>query len=287
MVETVSTGTATMVRKDEGPIFPFNLEDLKYWVVRRKDGLVVKYTVILPSDVVKEGIIQANAYNKALPTQGTVPSLGAWCKHDPAPDPIWQGKDYDLYIADAAGCRKDKGIFDLVLDCGDILTLPIKQVAQVLEGDDPLIDLLGEHCTQPIYPPTRVLQIGWDDRKAPPVKETFWTALHEGIKGEVGTVLCACQGGHGRSGTSLVCLMMVANPEYTPADAIIHLRAMHCPRAIESEEQHRYINAVGVALGRKGDVERVKGVKDFRAEFLKMTLPSAKPYQERLMKEKK
>ena len=76
--------------------------------------------------------------------------------------------------------------------------------------------------------------------------------------------------------------MMVMNPEYSPADAIIHLRAIHCPRAIESGVQHEYIGAFGAFLGRENDIDRVKGVVDFKAEFMKIKHKSAQPYQDRL-----
>jgi len=61
---------------------------------------------------------------------------------------------------------------------------------------------------------------------------------------------------------------------------------VHCPRAIEGVDQHQYINDFGKFLGREPDIERVKGVKDFKAEFLKFTLPSAQPYQDRLINPK-
>ena len=275
-------------KKDE-PFFPFALEDLQYWVVKRKDGMIVKYRVIGPTDGdEKRTTISAPQYHGGhTPTPvSTTPSLSGWCKHNPADQPVWQGEKVDLYIADAPGCRGYKDEFNFLLDCGDILPLHYVRGTgdATLDGDEELVRLLTKHSSQTKTTP-RCLKIDWDDRAAPPLKFEFWPAIWTKVNKIGGTLLTACQGGHGRSGTSLVCLMMVANPEYSPADAIIHLRAVHCPRAIESVTQHEYIGKFGEFLGRVNDIERVKGVKDFKAEFMKLTLASAKPYQERLMKE--
>jgi hypothetical protein len=207
--------------------------------------------------------------------------LSDWCKHDPADDPIFAGEKVDLYIADGPGCRVHHDEFDFVLDCGDILTLSFSNRRELLSGDADLVKKLNKHNTLVKEEKARILKIDWYDRKAPNLAPAFWVDLAKQLKG---TALTACQGGHGRSGTALVCLMMVLNEEYTPADAITHLRAMHCPRAIESKEQHVYINNVGGYLGRAKDVEAVTQITDFRSAFLALELESAKPYQEMLRK---
>lgn len=270
----------TPVANADSPFFPFGLEDLQYWVVKRKDGMIVKYRVVGPNDDPKT----VSSYPVTPPYVST-PSLSGWCQHKPADEPVWVGDGLDLYIADAPGCRGYKDEFDFVLDCGDILPLSyIRNTSQsILDGDEELVKLLSKYGTDLKHQP-RVVQVDWEDRAAPPLTPAFWPALYKKLLAMGGTALTACQGGHGRSGTSLVCLMMCANPEYSPADAIIHLRAIHCARAIESTTQHNYINMVGKFLKREGDVERVKGIKDFKDAFMKLTLPSCKPYQERLNK---
>ena len=269
----------TTVVKPAEPFFPFALDDLQYWVIKRKDGMTVKYRVVGADDSTP---IKVAGYIPSTTTP-TTPSLSGWCKHNPSTNPIWDGGErFDLYIADAPGCRAYKDEFDLILDCGDILPLSYVRGSNqsLLDGDEELVKLLKKY--EKADPNTsRVLKIDWDDRAAPPLKFEFWPALFKKLSG---SVLTACQGGHGRSGTSLVCLLMVANPDYTPADAIIHLRALHCPRAIESGVQHTYIGEFGAFLGRVNDVERIKDVKDFKAEFLKMTYESVKPYQTQLLK---
>ena len=273
--------TATVVNKSDSPFFPFALEDLQYWVIKRKDGMVVKYRVVGPTE--KSGNHSITGPYRPPTKAPSLPSLGAWCHHNPATDPVWVGNGVDLYIADASGCRGFKDEFNFLLDCGDILPLSyVRGSADAkLDGDPELIKLLNKWSIPDKATP-RCIKIDWDDRAAPPLKFEFWPALSKKLENVGGTVLTACQGGHGRSGTSLVCLMMVMNPEYSPADAIIHLRAIHCPRAIESGVQHEYIGAFGAFLGRENDIDRVKGVVDFKAEFMKIKHKSAQPYQDRL-----
>ena len=273
----------TETREADTPFFPFALTDLKYWIIRRKDGMIVKYQVVGPEGAVGSPI----STHGAPPTAALL--LNKWCHHNPTAEPIFVGKKVDLYIADSAGCRAYRDDFHFVLDCGDILTTAVvtRTTPNLFAGDPILCRAMGKYGVgKENVVDTRFLQIAWDDRAAPPVTFEFWPAflaqLEKAAQAEGATLLTACQGGHGRSGTALVCLMMVMNPEYTPADAITHLRAMHCPRAIESIMQHEYIGKFGEFLGRENDIARVKGVLDFRAEFMKMTHPSAKCYQEQL-----
>ena len=266
------------------PFFPFQLDDLLYWVMRRKDGMVVKYRVVGPHEV-GNGAEKQTTLVFPAGAAGTAPAyvkgLGEWCKHDPAAEPVWTNGKVDLYIANANGCRGYKDDFDFLLDCGNILPLHYIKgggAELILQGDDSLCTQLSKFAVGEKSHP-RCVKIDWDDREAPPLKFDFWPALYKRLSG---TVLTACQGGHGRSGTSLVCLMMVANPEYTPADAVIHLRAIHCPRAIESVVQHNYIGEFGKWLGRPNDIERVSGIKDFKKAFMELGHASSKPYQDRL-----
>lgn len=263
--------------------FPFNLSDLRYFIIRRKDGLTIKYNIVDPAIIV-------NGAGTALAKAGSVTthygggySIAKWCHHNPAEHPLFSTEKLDLYIADCQGFKAHYREFTYALDCGDVLTM--YQVNSGLntvmfEGDKVLAKKLDRYVMrEKLVGEPRILQIDWDDRKAPKLMADFWPAI---VKEMEGTALIACQGGHGRSGTGAVCMMMVMNPEYSPADAIIHLRAMHCARAIESKEQHEYIGRVGEALGRVNDIERIGKVNSFKEEFLKLTCPSAAPYQEQL-----
>lgn len=266
--------------------FPFSLSDLRYFIVRRKDGLTIKYNIIDPAVKVGEAggpLIVANGARTTF--NGAVSyGLAKWCKHEPAKLPLFETDGISLYIADCMGFRGHYREFQFALDCGDILTtyqVNSGKNPELFTGDtelatalSPYIDV-GKFVKEP-----RILQIDWDDRKAPKLVPEFWPAIVEQLSGNV---VIACQGGHGRSGTGAVCMMMVMNPEYSPADAIIHLRAIHCARAIESKEQHEYIGRVGECLGRKNDIERIGKVNSFKEAFLALTHKSARSYQERLV----
>ncbi len=127
------------------------------------------------------------------------------------------------------------------------------------------------------YP--RILQLDWPDRDRPPLIPQAWPHLAAHLNGNIMT---ACQDGHGRSGTAAACLMMCWT-DYSPLDAISHLRALHCPQAIESVEQHSYLNELARVLGRPEDAN--EKVSSYRERFLSMTSEWAKPGQDRLRAE--
>jgi len=268
--------------------FPFNFEDLKYFVIRRKDGLTVKYNIVEPETrlVVGNNVQRPLGFGNVGGTvQHVCKSLSTWCHHNPADKPLFITEPLDLYIADCIGFRNHYKEYTYAIDCGDILTEWQVRGSnpELLAGDRTLTKKLAQHVLgKGNALDTKILQIDWDDRKAPNLAPAFWPALVASMKG---TSLIACQGGHGRSGTGAVCMMMVMNPEYSPADAIIHLRAVHCARAIESKEQHEYIGRVGEFLGRKNDIDRIGQVNSFKDAFFALKHKSAKPYQARLREE--
>jgi hypothetical protein len=252
--------------------FSFNLSDLDYWLIKRKDGEMVKY-VVSKQVAQKQGIGWPNLHSSHQ--AGYIRA----CNHNGS-KVIFETPTVRLYIADAAGCRAAKDSYDFVIDCGDLLNVDTAEpeadaLSGVLEGDYALVDLLDQYAEPPL-PPARILQIDWDDRQAPPLQPEFWPELANTL---VGDTLCACVGGHGRSGTSLTALMMCLNPEYSARDAIVHLRAVHCPRAIESNAQHAYLDKVAEVLGRTQNATEVHEIKSFKEAFFAMPHDSAKPFQ--------
>jgi hypothetical protein len=273
--------------------FNFTLSELDYWIIRRKDGESVKYVL---NDQV-ELIPGAMPTNPSPQTQQTLnghnlyPQPSHWtrpCQHNGDKLISRSPGDAHLYIADATGCRRGHDLYDFVLDCGDIIThLPTTRHDEdapsgLLKGDPDLIDALDQYAEAAV--PARILQIDWDDRQAPLLEPAFWPALAKLLDGH--STLCACQGGHGRSGTALTALLMCYHPEYSARDAIIHLRAMHCPRAIESVKQHEYLDAVAKHLGRKANADSTGEIQSFREAFLRLTHPSAKEFQKALKERK-
>lgn len=50
-----------------------------------------------------------------------------------------------------------------------------------------------------------------------------------------------CMGAHGRTGTVLACMALLADPEMSAKSAIAHVRKVHCHEAIETNEQEWFI----------------------------------------------
>ena len=263
----------------EKPAFPFTLEDLDYWVVKRKDGIITKYVVTSERSYHKDHpqkIGEVRSYPAGASGTGTTTAVSYFsdiCSHNGDVE-VWTSEKLQLSVANCGGLRKFYKNFDTVIDCGQILNMDAIRNSRLLQGEDWLVAELEQHSLD--YMPN-ILRIDWDDREAPLLDPAFWPALVKLLNGKVVT---ACQGGHGRSGSSAVCMLMVLAKDYTPYDAVCHLRALHCGRAIESKAQHDYLGEVGTFLKRENDIAKVGEVKDFRAAFLKINKASAKPYQE-------
>lgn len=268
--------------------FPFTLADLRYWVCRKADGTTVKH-VITSGNSLPAVRMPGSTGSGGGGTHNQLPahyqgSLSRWCKHDMPADPLWHDEDgTKISVLDAQGARTayNSGLADLVIDCGDVLSLMSILGSELVVGDPALVNELWPF-TYALK--TRAIQISWADRQAPPVIPEFWKALRKEIKGL--NVAINCQGGHGRSGTAAVCLMMVMS-KYSPLDAITHLRAIHCPRAIESVVQHDYINTVAKMLKRPENAKDAELVKDFRGRFLTLKCEDSAPYRKRLEATKK
>ncbi len=85
------------------------------------------------------------------------------------------------------------------------------------------------------------IQIDWTDYCTPQLHEKFWIKLYDMLPSK--TVICYCQGGHGRTGTAMACLM-VASGKYSAVQAINLVRSIYCSSAIEAKSQEDYIASV-------------------------------------------
>lgn len=269
-----------------GTVFPFKLEDLKSWIVHRKDGTVTRFTLVQSTvqkgDTVQRQTTHYQSDTSAQTSARVTSGYGSFCTHKPGDTPSAvfvkpNGDEIRLQVASVAGARATKNAFDVVVDCGDIFEPWQFRSGGLLAGDDELVKTLGQYCTTASG--AKLLKIDWEDRAAPKVEPEFWVKLNEQIKGDVMT---ACIGGHGRSGSSFVCLTLVNAPDYDALDAIVHLRAVHCPRAIESVVQHEYIDKVAEYLGRKANAKEAHAIHDYKAVFKASTKPTAVATRKRL-----
>ena len=249
--------------------FPFKLEDLRSWTIRRTDGTVTKY-------VLSNAPLTQNSGKKETPvaSKGSYYGLADWCQHTPTETPSATFERENnlplrLWVANMGGARSTKDGFHFVVDCGDILTYVRKQDSY-LEGDPELKKALDAYCNDLMV--TRHLKIDWDDRAAAPVKPQFWEEINKLLYGDVMT---CCVGGHGRSGTAFVCLLLANAPDYDALDALIHCRAVHCPRAIESVAQHEYINSVAKYFGRTENAKDAEKVLNYKEAFRNSKKPTA------------
>lgn len=282
--------------------FPFTLSDLLYWIVVHKDGTTIKYVYRDPIPLLKAEIGGNVTPLKRLgpaKTADTDPywnpatsrsnnnsySLGSLCDHVPDPDkPLWVSPDnkLSLSVGDHDGIKLAQDEFDYIIDCGDVLTpwTPSFFNSAQLAGDNRLIKLLAPYLLEPDKQqtnphPYKLLKIKWFDRAAPPVNPEFWAKLYAELIQKGGDVATNCQGGHGRSGTAFCALMMMGSPDYGSLDAIIHLRALHCARAIEGVAQHEYLDQVAKFLGREANAAGMKEITSFKEAFDKSTKPTA------------
>jgi hypothetical protein len=261
-----------MTTTNSATIFPFKLEHLKGWTVKRSDGTITNYQMVSPGQDGLAAQLKAQQTLTALHQSTTTATrktygLSEYCNHRPGDTPIAAVGDRRFWIGSMWGAKATRDTFDFVVDCGDVLDLP---QGGILTGDKALTATLSEFTNQKRY--ARVLKIDWDDRAAAPVPPQFWTKLLAELHGDIMT---CCVGGHGRSGTSFTCLLLNLAPDYDALDAIIHLRAVHCPRAIESVAQHDYIDAVAKHLGRTPNAKSCATITDYKGAFLVSTKPTA------------
>ena len=256
--------------------FPFKLDNLKSWTLKRTDGTVTKFVLsnAALTETKQDGIARLPTTSSQT-TNRTTSGYGSYCAHTPGnvPSAIFERPEgpLKLWVANMAGARATKDKFEFVIDAGDIVSLYTgKYDSKLLDGDPELVAALNPYGVT--IPRTRLLKIDWDDRQAPDVIPEFWAHLNELIYGDVMT---CCVGGHGRSGTTFACLLLNNAPDYDALDAIIHLRACHCPRAIESIVQHEYINDVAKYLGREENAKQASLISDYKAAFMASTKPTA------------
>lgn len=136
-------------------------------------------------------------------------------------------------IAGASGAALNPAHTALVVDCAGLYSSgsPDKDF---VEGDE-MFDSLREHVVSP-----PILRLHWTDMGVPPVQHAFWEELLELLPEGV-TKIC-CHGGHGRTGTALAALYLVATPTATADEAIELVRKDHCSRAIETAGQEEYLH---------------------------------------------
>lgn len=267
--------------------FPFQLEDIQHWIIKKKDGTTVKYSLVTSADVAKQSKATSKPAIKQANYYTTYPKSGysAWCKHAPNPlkdEAIFSNGKISIWVGDNPGAREHTNDFDVVIDGGGVIDIGYTEGVPDIYGDRGFATLLSKYTYWDILQRekqakavdgARVIKLHWMDRAAPPVTPEFWVALYaeltkiqKGLKRPL-RIMTVCQGGHGRSGSAAVILMMLMT-DYTPLDALTHIRAIHCARAIESKVQHEYLNRVAKHLDRAENALEAEHVKSYKDRLL-------------------
>lgn len=142
------------------------------------------------------------------------------------------GRTFTKSISGASGAHLNPTHTALVIDCAGLYSSGTS-TKPFIEGDE-RFDSLKQFVVDP-----PILRLHWTDMGIPPVQYDFWVELMD-LLPEGLTKIC-CHGGHGRTGTALAALYLVAHPDVTADDAIDLVRKEHCSRAIETAGQEDYL----------------------------------------------
>lgn len=115
---------------------------------------------------------------------------------------------------------------------------------KVASNNRELLEIAQKYTRPP--PKVTELFIYWPDYGTPNLTATFWQEIWESHK-EFTYVIATCDGGHGRSGTAIMCLSAAANYPLTLA----RFRKEYCENAVETSEQEFYINYVHDVLHKR------------------------------------
>lgn len=85
--------------------------------------------------------------------------------------------------------------------------------------------------------------LDWPDFGVLPFPLEFWEDLTQAIRDNGGKGLVFCQGGHGRTGTAMACLL-ISELDYTAAQAKAWVWENYCEEAIEGTAQEKYIDDI-------------------------------------------
>lgn len=85
------------------------------------------------------------------------------------------------------------------------------------------------------------MYINWPDFGVPHLSHHFWVDLMDSVTKDLQYkhVVFTCDGGHGRTGTGLCAMLITLG--WRVREAIIHVRETYCEKAVESDDQIKYL----------------------------------------------
>jgi len=156
------------------------------------------------------------------------------------PDEPWRAREPQTYTYEKCNHAFDRFILPNA-DAHANVDIRISGSRRHTATTTPDLGVYAANCWNPDAP---AIFIPWQDYGLPTVSFTSaakslvmaWNAAKDGDVVEFG-----CMGGHGRTGTMLACIAILADPDMTAEEAIKHVRHVHCYKAIESNEQEWFI----------------------------------------------
>jgi hypothetical protein len=153
-------------------------------------------------------------------------------------DVVFEAQGKQLFAGNGRGVDESSGHWDLIIDLASQLPY-INPYGCVKERSAKRFDILRKHTWGPKPVNSEVLSLDWPDMGIIPATLDFWITLWGMLPAKT---VAMCIGGHGRTGTCLTALMIVAGENYY--DALDHIRDKHCKKAVESVAQTKYLHAV-------------------------------------------
>lgn len=104
------------------------------------------------------------------------------------------------------------------------------------------------------------LLLDWDDMKAPRINPLFWKRLMDYVRTNKLHILVFCVGGHGRTGTALVSMLIALG--WHRKHAVKWLRKRYCNKVVETDVQVEYLKRVDrelTSLVPKGETPKSAG----------------------------
>jgi hypothetical protein len=156
------------------------------------------------------------------------------CSHPPKQ--MIDGKTWGVWVGRRYDCETRLNEFDIVLnltgnEIGKKHKLPVPELAKWESGGQTY----------------REFVLDWPDRGVVNLPGEFWRDLVNYLKTNKYKMLMFCVGGHGRTGTALASLFVVACG-MEPRAAIDLVHSMHCPEAIEALIQEKAVWSVAGKL---------------------------------------
>jgi hypothetical protein len=207
------------------------------------------------------------------------------CGHD-GTTVVWEYEGKQLFAAGWGGIHPTK--YGIVLDLADQSHSPLLSSYNhdqlILPGSPDNYLALNKHLVDekgrripytPHQQEANVVAFKWRDGRAPNVGADFWEELWEMLPAK--TLVC-CLGGHGRTGTAIAALMMAADEAiWSPLVAILTVRSKHCPHAVESTKQFKYLNCLAEEWGMPENAFEADKVKFGHEPAALAALVQAKP----------